>query len=185
MAAAAVTRGLLAFLVSTLVVACGSGSTGFGSSDGGLMVPDGSTIVRGPDGSTIVRAPDGATFTEGPDGSLTPIPGKDASTDGTVAPGKDGAAPPGTDSATTVPFDAAPPPPVTACDLCVAAGGTCTGGVCTLSENPGNVAARPTPRSSGSTRTTRPSFRAASCRPRSSSAGRHPRQFGFTSRSPR
>lgn len=145
MAAAAVTRGLLAFLVSTFVVACGSGSTGFGSSDGGLTAPDGTTLVKGPDGSTLVRAPDGATFTQGPDGSLIPVPGKDASADGTTQPGKDGATTPGsdgaTDGATTVPHDAAPPPPVTACDLCVAAGGTCTSGVCTLSENPGNVTA--------------------------------------------
>jgi hypothetical protein len=110
------------FLLATLLLAaCGSSQSGtvvFGGDSGLAGYPDGT--VRGPDGSVILPGTDGSTK----------LPGKDG---GAVGPGKD--------SGSIIPIgDAAPPPPVTACDLCMSAGGTCSAtGVCTLSENPGNV----------------------------------------------
>ena len=141
--------GMTVALLTGLLAACASsGANGFGGADGSIPdpgAPDGTTIMREPDGSTVIRAPDGAitvvTKDAGTapkkDGSAVP-PAKDAGT----KPGKDsGTVTPPHDSATTPPlnFDAAPPPPVTACDLCASAGGTCTASVCTLTENPGMV----------------------------------------------
>ncbi len=141
---AALSRGLIAvFGASVALVACASGgSSGFGSGDGGPSSGhDASVVTRGPDGAIIPNPPPGK------DGSV--VPGKDGSTvqpgkDATIQPGPDGGTivPPGTDSSTGPAYDAAPPPPVTACDLCVAAGGQCSASsVCTLTENPGSVSA--------------------------------------------
>jgi hypothetical protein len=99
--------------------------TACGSSSSGLILygGDGGT---GPDGSA--RLPDGSTH----------LPGKDGSS---ILPGKDGSPQIGPDGAIILPGDAAPPPPVTACDLCASAGGSCSAaGVCNLSQNPGSVA---------------------------------------------
>jgi len=142
------TTGLMTLLAAAIAAACAStGNTGFpggGSGDGGSG-PDGTIVTYGPDGAVIVASRDGSTTVTGKDGSTT-VTGKDGSTtgtgkdSGTVVTGKDsGTVVTGKDSGTTSTGDAAPPPPVTPCDLCAAAGGTCNAGVCALTENPGAV----------------------------------------------
>jgi hypothetical protein len=132
-----------------LATACGSSSpSGFGSggsADGGLgAVRDGTVVTRGPDGSVIIGSPppgkDASSGQGATKDASTQGPGKDAS--GVTTPGPDGSTKLLPDAGTVTPTgDAAPPPPVTPCDLCVAAGGQCVSSVCTLTETVGNVPA--------------------------------------------
>ncbi len=119
------------FLAAACATAAPTGFAGGGPSpaDGGITLGDGTIITRGPDGSTIVTSiPDTGTFT---------IPG----VDGTFTVSPDGSLVSVTPDAASQ-ADVPPPPPVTPCDLCVAAGGTCSASsVCTLTENPGNISA--------------------------------------------
>ena len=148
------TTGFVVLLGAAFLVACGSsGAAGFGTGDGGQSpTVDGTVGTHTPDGSVTKPSKDAASSKPAKDASTkpgkdasSPKPGKDGSS---PKPGKDGSSPtPGKDSSSPTPgkdastpgYDAAPPPPVTPCDLCTAGGGQCTGSVCVLTENPGNL----------------------------------------------
>jgi hypothetical protein len=147
-------KALGVFLALAGLLACGgTNGTGFGDGGGG-GTSDGSSHTRSPDGSL---APHGdATTMLGQDGggptskdagggahhdagAAQKDSGSTSKKDSGATSKKDsGVSPPSGDSGSPT-YDAAPPPAVTPCDLCAAAGGTCSNSVCTLSENPGGV----------------------------------------------